>query len=184
MATWKVDPTHTSVSFSARHMMITTVRGLFQNVTVNRFEFDPANPATAHVDVTIDTSSINTNMDARDGHLKSPDFLDIANYPTLTFKSTKVEPTGGNTARVTGDLTIRNVTHPVTMEAEFIGEGRSPFSGGRVVGFEGTTKINREDWGLVWNVGLEAGGVLVGKEIKIDLALEAEEVVEGAAVPA
>jgi polyisoprenoid-binding protein YceI len=121
-------------------------------------------------------------MADRDGHLKSPDFLDVATYPTISFKSTKVEPTSATTARVTGDLTIRGTTKSAVLDVEFLGAGKDPFSGSDKAGFTATTAINREDWGLTWNVALEAGGVLVGKEIKI--ALDAQVVKVAPAVPA
>jgi len=182
MATWKFDSAHTSASFSARHMMVTTVRGTFAPPT-GTLEFDPENPAAAHVEAQLDATTLSSGVTDRDNHLRSADFLDVANYPTITFKSTKVELTGGDEANVTGDLTIRGVTHPVVLKAEYLGKVNSPFGDTRV-GFTASTKINREDWGLTWNVGIEAGGVLVGKEIKIELDLEAilvtETVEEGA----
>jgi polyisoprenoid-binding protein YceI len=176
MATWNIDTTHAHAEFSARHMMITTVRGGFKNVS-GTVVFDPANPAAASVEAIIDTTTIDTGFADRDNHLKSPDFLDIANYPTITFKSTKVEPKGDNEAKIHGDLTIRGVTKPVVLNAEFLGAATSPFGDERA-GFSATTQINREDWGLTWNMGLEAGGVLVGKEIKITLDLEVIKVPE------
>ncbi|MBZ0290196.1 MAG: YceI family protein [Anaerolineae bacterium] len=182
MAKWTFDLAHTSADFSARHMMITTVRGGFKNVT-GTIDFDPANPAKASVEATIDTASMtSTGVVDRDAHLKSPDFLDIANYPTITFKSTKVEPNNdGTQAKVTGDLTIRGVTRPVTLDVEFLGQVNSPFGDVRA-GFTGSTKINREDFGLTWNMALEAGGWLVGKDITINLEVEAILVPEPAAV--
>ncbi len=175
MSTWTLDTAHSYANFSAKHMMITTVRGSLAVVS-GTIEFDPANPAAASVEATLDATSVNTGMGDRDGHLKSPDFLDVANHPTITFKSTKVEPTGDNTARITGDLTIRGTSKPVVMEAEFLGAGKDPFSGADKAGFTASTAINREDWGLTWNVGLEAGGWLVGKELKISLDVEAVKV--------
>jgi polyisoprenoid-binding protein YceI len=158
-------------------MMITTVRGSLK-VLDGKIEFDPANPAAASVEATLDATSVNTGMGDRDGHLKSPDFLDVANHPTITFKSTKVEPTGDNTARITGDLTIRGTAKPVVMDVEFHGASKNPFTQAEAAGFTATTAIQREDWGLNWNVALEAGGWLVGKEIKISLDVEAIKVQE------
>jgi polyisoprenoid-binding protein YceI len=171
MPQWNFDPAHTSAEFSARHMMVTTVRGTFEKVS-GTLDFDPAEPEKASVEVTIDAASITTRVADRDTHLRSPDFLDVANYPTLTFKSTKVELTGGDTAKITGDLTIRGVTRPVVINAEYLGQEKNPW-GVTVVGFSGTTRINREDWGLTWNVALETGGVLVSKDINIALDVEA-----------
>lgn len=172
MATWNFDPAHTYASFSARHMMVTTVRGRFNAPPTGTLVFDPANPAATLVEAVIDTTSVNTGLVDRDNHLKSPDFLDVANYPTLTFKSTRVEVTSDDTAKLHGDLTIRNVTRPVVLNVEFLGLTNDPW-GGKRAGFTAETKINREDWGLTWNMAIEAGGVLVGKEIKINLDVEA-----------
>jgi polyisoprenoid-binding protein YceI len=177
MPVWTLDPTHTVAAFSARHMMITTVRGTMQIVD-GAVNFDPANPAAASVEVSLNAGSINTGLADRDGHLKSPDFLDVANNPTVTFKSTSVVPTGEGRADVTGDLTIRGVTRPVTLAAEFLGAAVNPFDGSERAGFEATASINREDWGLTWNVAMEAGGVLVGKEIKLNIEAEVVRVKE------
>ena len=177
MAQWNLDPAHSSAEFSAKHMMITTVRGRLA-VVGGTIDFDPANPAAASVEATLDAASINTGVGDRDGHLKSPDFLDVANYPTISFKSTRVEPTGGDKARIHGDLTVRGTTHPVVLEAEFLGAGKNPFDQSERAGFIASTAINREDWGLTWNVALETGGVLVGKEIRISLDIQAIKVTE------
>lgn len=182
MATWNIDTAHAAADFSARHMMITTVRGGFRNVS-GTIEYDPAHPAASSVEAVIQTNSItSTGIEQRDEHLKSADFLDIENYPTITFKSTEVVPVGdGTRAKVTGDLTIRGVTRPVTLNVEFLGQEKTPF-GTTNIGFTGTTKINREDFGLTWNMALESGGWLVSKEISITLDVEAVLVTEAAAV--
>ncbi|RMG83205.1 MAG: polyisoprenoid-binding protein [Chloroflexi bacterium] len=180
MPTWNIDPAHTGVEFSVRHMMVSKVRGKFTGVS-GTIEFDPENPTTGAVDVTIDAATINTGVEDRDNHLRSADFLEVEKYPTITFKSTKVEPTGENTAKVYGNLTIHGVTREVVLEAEYNGSGTSPY-GQTIVGFSATTKINREDFGLTWNVALEAGGWLVGKEITISLEVEAILATETAAV--
>ncbi len=183
MAKWNIDTSHAMASFSAKHMMITTVRGTFTKIT-GTIDLDPAHPEKASVEAVIDVNSMTTTgVEQRDQHLKSPDFLDVAKYPTITFKSTKVEPTANDEARVTGDLTIRDVTHPVTFNATLTGQGKTPY-GMTVVGFEGSTRINREDWGLTWNMALEAGGWLVGKDIKIELDVEAVLAEEPAAAQA
>lgn len=180
MAQWNLDSSHTTAAFSARHMMVTTVRGQFQKVS-GTMDFDPENPTNASVNVTIDAASLVSGVIDRDNHLRSADFLDVENYPNITFKSTKVELTGDDTANIIGDLTVRGVTRPVTIKAEYLGQTNSPFGDVRA-GFSGRTKINREDFGLTWNVALETGGVLVGKDITIDLDVQAIKVVE--AVPA
>jgi polyisoprenoid-binding protein YceI len=171
MAVWNFDKTHSSANFSVRHMMVTTVRGSFSDMD-GVLNFDPANPAAASVEATIKAASINTGVADRDNHLRSADFFDVEKFPTLTFKSTSVKLNDNNSGVVTGDLTIKDVTRPVTLEVEYLGEQPSPF-GDRRVGFSATTKINREDFGLTWNVALETGGVLVSKDIKIELDLQA-----------
>lgn len=182
MAKWNIDNSHSGVNFSVRHMMVTTVRGSFQNFS-GTIDFDPKNPAAGSVEVTIDANSINTGANDRDNHLRSADFFDVANHPSITFKSTKVEVKGDNAGKIYGDLTIHGVTRQVVLETEFLGENTNPW-GAKVIGFNGTTKINREDFGLTWNVALETGGVLVGKEIKIELDVEAALVVEPVAASA
>ena len=177
MALWKFDPTHSSAEFAARHMMVSTVRGGFRNVT-GTLEFDPEDIESAKVEATIPVNELtSTGVPDRDNHLKSPDFLNATDYPTITFKSTQVKKTGETTARIRGDLTIRDVTLPVTIEAELLGIITSPF-GQTVSGFHGTTTINREDFGLTWNMVVEGGGVLVGKDIRIALDVEAALVAE------
>lgn len=171
MAVWNFDKTHSSANFSVRHMMVTTVRGSFSDMN-GVLNFDPANPAAASVEATIQAASISTGVADRDNHLRSADFFDVEKFPTLTFKSTGVKLNDSNSGVVTGDLTIKDVTRPVTLEVEYLGEQPSPF-GDRRVGFSASTKINREDFGLTWNVALETGGVLVSKDIKIELDLQA-----------
>lgn len=180
MSQWNIDASHSNVEFSVKHLMVTTVRGRFTafSGTIN---FDPANPAAGSVDVTIEANSITTGTVDRDNHLRSADFFDVENHPHLTFKSTHVEVTGENSAKISGDLTIRGVTHPVILDVEFNGTNKDPW-GQTKAAFEATTKINREDFGLTWNQALETGGVLVGKEIKISLDVQAVQVVES--VPA
>ncbi|NDJ60323.1 MAG: YceI family protein [Chloroflexi bacterium] len=171
MALWTFDPMHTKAVFNARHMMITNVNGEFSDVS-GTITFDPANPAAASVEATVQVASLATGVSDRDNHLRSPDFLDAQNHPTITFKSTRVEPSDDTHARVIGDLTIRGTTREVSMDVEFLGATDSLFGDYRA-GFLGTTTINREDWGLTWNQVMESGGVLVGKEIKITLDVQA-----------
>ena len=167
--TWEIDPSHSEVLFSVKHAMITTVRGHF-NVISGQLHIDEANPANSWVDAQADATSVDTRDERRDGHLKSPDFFDVQNHPTLTFKSTSVEPTGGNEYNVVGDLTIRGVTKPVVFKAEYSGQMKDAFGNMRA-GLSAKTKINREDWGLTWNAALEAGGVLVSKDVTIEIDL-------------
>ena len=170
MANWKIDPTHSNIGFVVKHMVVTKVRGQFNDVDAE-LSFDPANPAGATVNATINVDSISTGAADRDNHLRSTDFFEVEKYPTITFKSTSVEVEGDNVAKVHGDLTIRDVTKPVVLDVEYLGTGKNPW-GVDVAGFEASTKINREDFGLTWNQALETGGVLVGKEIKIELDVQ------------
>jgi polyisoprenoid-binding protein YceI len=173
MATWKLDTAHTTVSLTARHMMITKVRGMFKNVT-GTIDFDEENPAESSVSVTIPAATIETGMEPRDNHLRSADFLDAETFPTITFQSTSIEPKGDRLA-ITGDLAIRGATRRVVLDAEPLGIVTA-MNGRRHAGFEARTKIRRSDWGLTWNVGLEAGGWLVSDDVTIELEVAADEV--------
>lgn len=168
--TWTIDPTHTTIGFSARHAMVAKVRGNFGEFS-GTFTLDGDNPASSATELTAMTSSIDTRNPARDAHLKSADFLDVESFPTLTFTSTSVS--GAESAFVvTGDLTIHGVTKSVPVTFELLGVSTDPWGGIRI-GFEGSTEISRKDFGLVWNTALETGGVLVGDTIKINLDVEA-----------
>jgi polyisoprenoid-binding protein YceI len=171
--TWTIDPSHSLVEFSLRHMMVTTVKGRFTQLS-GQISYDPANLSQASVEVEIAAPSISTHDDKRDAHLRSADFLDVERFPTIRFVSTRVEPIGtdGERARVIGDLTIHGVTREVVLDAELNGSGQTPF-GTTVAGFTAQTSINRKDFGLNWNVALETGGLLVGDTIKISLEIEA-----------
>jgi polyisoprenoid-binding protein YceI len=169
--TWQIDPTHTSVEFAVKHMMFTTVKGRFAGVS-GTIALDEANPVASAVDVEIDATSVDTREERRDGHLRSADFFDVEKYPTISFRTTWVEPNGPRAAKVHGELTIRDVTKPVTLETELLGTGTNPW-GMEVAGFHAETRINRKEFGLGWNAPLEAGGVLVGDDIKIEIDLEA-----------
>jgi polyisoprenoid-binding protein YceI len=177
---WSIDNSHTLVEFSVKHMMITTVKGRFGTVT-GTLAFDGTNDAMASAEATIETASIDTRDEKRDGHLRSADFFDVEKYPYITFKSTKVEKVKDNDYKVTGDLTIKDTTKSVTLDVEYAGQGKNPW-GMTVAGFSASTSINRKDFGLNWNVALEAGGFLVGDNIKISLELEAAAVPETAPV--
>ncbi len=174
MSTWTIDNAHTQVNFSAKHMMVTTVRGTFRDVQ-GTIELDEADPTRSRGDFTIKTASIDTSFGARDTHLRSAAFFDAEAFPEITFRSTSVESAGGDRFKVTGDLTIRDLTKPVTFDVEL--EGIVPgMGGGRHAGLAATAKIDREAWGLTWNVALEQGGWLVGKDIKLEIAVAADEV--------
>ena len=169
--TWTIDPKHTLVEFSAKHMMFTTVKGRFGGVSGTIIE-NEADPSQSSVDVEIDAATIDTREPQRDGHLRSEDFLHVEAHPLITFKSTQVEAVGKDHLRVTGDLTIRGATRSVVLDTTITGRGTTPF-GQQAAGFSAETSINRKDFGLTWNVALEAGGFLVGDQIKIVLEVEA-----------
>lgn len=168
--TWKIDPAHSEINFSVRHMMISNVRGRFEKFD-GTVEFDAENPENSSVEVEIDAASINTREEKRDNHLRSPDFLDVEQYPYMTFKSKLIEQTGEDSGRIIGDLTVRDQTHEVVLDVDYAGMAKSPW-GTTSAGFSATTKINRKQWGLNWNQALETGGVLVGDELKINIELE------------
>lgn len=169
--TWAIDPAHSHIEFSAKHMMFTTVKGRFGQVK-GTLTVDDGDPTRSRVDVEIDANSIDTGTDQRDTHLRSADFLDVENNPVITFTSTNVEVVSEDELKVTGDLTIRGVTRPVTLKTTINGRGTNPF-GKQVAGFSAETSINRKDFGLNWNVAIEAGGVLVSETVKISLEIQA-----------
>jgi polyisoprenoid-binding protein YceI len=173
ITTWNIDPAHTDVLFSAKHMMVTTVRGKFHDVS-GTITLDEEHPANATGTFTVAVASLNTGVEQRDGHLRSADFFDAEQHPTATFVSTTIVPRGGNDYRVTGDLTIRGTTRAVTFDVELLGF-YTGMNGARRAGFHGTGKIAREDFGLNWNVALESGGWLVGKEVKLELDFALEQ---------
>ncbi len=177
---WKIDSAHTQAAFTVRHMMISNVRGEFGKVS-GMVDFDEENPTQTKVDVQVDVASVNTREPQRDQHLKSPDFFNAELYPTITFKSKRVERTGDKSARMIGDLTIKDVTREIKLDVDYAGMVQNPW-GATSAGFTATTKINRKNWDLNWNVALEAGGWLVGEDVKIEIELEI--VKEAEAVPA
>jgi polyisoprenoid-binding protein YceI len=168
--TYKIDPAHSSASFSVRHMMVTNVRGAFSSVTGTAV-WDTGNPANSSVEAAIDATTINTREPQRDAHLKSADFLDVEKYPTIDFKSTSVEVESADEATVKGDLTIHGVTKPVVLKVEGPTEEVKDAWGNVRVGAVATTKIKRSDFGLTWNAVLEAGGIAVGDDLKIEIDL-------------
>ena len=168
---WTIDPAHTSAQFAVRHMMVSTVRGDFGKVS-GTVKLDEKDLTKSSVDATIDASSIDTRVEKRDQHLKSPDFLDVEKYPTITFKSTKVEPGAEGHYNVTGNLTLHGVTKPVTLDVEGSPKPVNDAMGKPRLGGMASTKINRKDFGLVWNKALETGGVAVGDEVTITIDVE------------
>jgi len=167
---WQIDPTHSQAEFAVRHLMIATVKGRFRDIA-GTVVVEDGDPTTAQVDVTIDVASIDTGVGQRDQHLRSADFFDTDRFPKLTFRSTGVERVGEDHYEVTGDLTIRDVTRPVTLDAHGLGSVRDPWGKERA-GYTATARINRKDFGLSWNQALETGGVVVGDEVKITLEVE------------
>ena len=169
--TYTIDPTHSRIGFVARHAMVTKVRGSF-----NEFEgsgyFDAEHPERSEVQLTIKAASIDTRNPDRDAHLRSNDFFDMENHPEITFVSTEVEQVDADNYRVTGDLMIKGVTRPVTVDFEYTGSVVDPF-GFQRVGFEGRTTVNRKDWGVNWNAALEAGGVLVSEKVTLEFEVSA-----------
>lgn len=162
---WTIDPSHSSLGFTAKHAMVTNVRGQFDEFDGTAV-IDTADPSASSATVTIKAASITTGSADRDGHLQSGDFFDVESYPELRFVSTAVELLDAETWRITGDLTIKDVTRPVSIDFTSTGIARDPFGNLRA-GFEGETSINRKDWGLQWNAALETGGVLVSEKIKL-----------------
>jgi polyisoprenoid-binding protein YceI len=178
---WQIDPAHSAAHFSVRHLMISNVRGEFTKVSGNAV-LDPTDPTKSSIEVIIDATSIDTREPQRDEHLRSADFLDVANHPTITFRSKKITPAGAEHYKVTGDLTIRGVTREVTFDVEGpAAPVKDPYGNIRT-GVSATAKINRKDFGLAWNALTEAGGIMVGDEVS--LALEAELIQQSAAAGA
>ena len=183
---WQIDLAHSEVQFKVRHMMVSWVRGQFEKFS-GAINLDEQNPENTTVEFAIEAASINTRQADRDGHLRSPDFLDAGTYPHITFKSKRVQRTGTNSAKLVGDLTIRGTTKEVTLDVEHSGVRRSPFGPFLAAGFSAETVISRKEWGLTWNSLVEGGGVLVGDDIHVSVEVElnrAAEAQEAAAVAA
>ena len=174
--TWDLDPAHTRLGFAARHAMVATVRGSFA-VFSGTITLDNAEPSKSSAEVQIDAASITTGNEQRDTHLRSPDFLDVEKFPTITFRSTGAEQVDDDEYKLHGELTIKDVSGPIVLNLEFQGSSVDPFGNTRA-GFEGKTTINRKDWGLGWNIALEAGGFLVGEKVKLELDVSAIKRVE------
>jgi polyisoprenoid-binding protein YceI len=170
-APWEFDPAHTGVQFKVRHLMISSVRGEFEKVT-GKIVYDEADVTKSSADITIDTASINTRVAKRDEHLRSPDFLDVAKYPTITFSSKRVEKAGDGTLKMTGDLTLHGVTKEVVLSVEGPTPAVKDPGGNLRVGGQATTRIDRRDFGLTWNKTIDGGGVVVGDEVEITIDVE------------
>ena len=179
MSKWTLEPGHTAAEFRARHMMVTWVRGHLKNVR-GKIDFDPENPTASSVEVTIDANQLWTGEPDRDAHLKSADFLDVANHPIISFRGSKVEQVGANQYKVSGDLTIRGITRPATLDVHYLGQWQTPYWENGVdkgpvtrAGFVATTSINRHDFKVSWNAQLDRGGIVVGDEVYIEIDAEA-----------
>jgi len=177
---WTVDPMHTQVEFSAKHMGLMTVKGHFTGLQAV-IDFNEDDLTASAAEATIDARTLITNDERRDAHLKSPDFLNVELFPTIAFKSTRIEHAAHDQYKMTGDLTIRSVTRPVTLDVVYAGQAKDP-RGNVHAGFSATTTIKRKDWGLTWNLALETGGWLVSEEVKLALEVEAVKAAEIAAV--
>jgi polyisoprenoid-binding protein YceI len=175
--TYQFDKSHTTVGFQVRHIF-TMLGGKFQDFS-GTIKVDRAKPESSSVEFTIQAATIFTNDAKRDEHLRNPDFFDVANHPTITFKSTSVKPTGKDLYEVTGNLTMRGVTKQVTLPVTFLGEGKDPW-GNEKMGFALATTLNRKDYGINWNKALDQGGVLVGDEVKVQISVEANKVKQAA----
>jgi polyisoprenoid-binding protein YceI len=169
--TWAIDGNHTEIGFTARHLVVTKVRGKFAEFEAS-IVVPESGPTDAVINATIQSASVDTGNEDRNAHIKGADFLDVENFPTITFVGTKVEATGGNDYKVTGDLTVKGVTKSVTLDVEFNGVSGDPWGGTRA-GFEAKTEIDRRDFGLDFNVALDTGGVLVSEKIKFELEVQA-----------
>ena len=171
VSVWNIDPSHSAIHFSVRHMVVSKTRGRFTKWN-GQIAFDPDRPEASSVQVAIEPASIDTADAQRDGHLRSADFFDVEKYPQASFTSTKVEDLDGDKYRITGDLTVHGVTKPVTFDAVFEGSGKDPWGGERA-GFSAALSIDRREFGLQWNKALETGGVLVGDKVELTLEVEA-----------
>ena len=170
LTAWTIDAAHSQVGFAVKHLMISTVRGRFGAVS-GTVEFPEGDYKAARADVTIDAASIDTREERRDTHLRSADFFDVENFPTLTFKSRRVQAIEGDTFQLVGDLTIKDVTREVVLDVEVEGFQKDPW-GNQKAGFSASTKVNRKEFGLTWNQALETGGLLVGDDVKISLDVQ------------
>jgi polyisoprenoid-binding protein YceI len=168
---WTIDTAHSRVGFTARHAMVAKVRGSFTDF-VGTAQLNAENPAASQIELTIEVASINTGNEQRDGHLRTNDFFDAENYPQIRFVSTDVERIDPENYRLTGDLTIKGITHPVSVDFEFTGVATDPY-GNQRAGFEGKATINRKDWGVSFNAALETGGVLVSEKIGLEFDISA-----------
>lgn len=175
MAEWNIDPDHSVAGFAIRHLMITNIRGTLTGIT-GTILFDPAAIENSSVEASLPVAGISTGNKKREEHLMTADFFDVGRFPVMTFRSTSVEKTGSNRGKITGDLTLRGVTRSVTMDGEYFGPIKSPadLGGETTIGFSASLAINREDFGIMWNVPFDNGNLVVGKEVEITIDIEAD----------
>jgi len=173
MSSWIIDPDHSVAAFAVKHLKIAFVRGQFNKIS-GTITFDPSDISSTTAEATIDASSLITGIRKRDDHVMSADFIETATFPSITFRSTKVEGAGENRAKMTGDLTIRGITKPVTLDVEFAGPVKSPFGGEITMGFSATSVIDRFAYGVSWNEIMEDGGFMIDRDVKITIDIEAD----------
>ncbi|AIF43950.1 YceI family protein [Virgibacillus sp. SK37] len=173
-STWKIDTVHSEIGFTVKHMMISKAKGTFDSFNA-LIQANPEDLTDSKVEVTIEADSINTRNEDRDQHLRSEDFLYVEKHPTITFVATEIKKHSEHYYQITGDLTIRETTRPITVDVNYEGQSKDPMSGDTVAGFSGESQINRKDFGLTWNTTLETGGVLVGEDVKISFEIEAHK---------
>jgi polyisoprenoid-binding protein YceI len=178
MAQWQIDPAHSEIKFKVKHLVVSTVTGQFKNFTAT-IEADKADFSDARISFEAEINSLSTNNDQRDAHLKSPDFFDAEKFPTMTYRSTSITRLSGENYSVTGELTIRGIKRPLTLDVTYNGTVDG-FGGKKVAGFEISGKINRFDYGLMWNAMTEAGGVVVSSDVRLDIAAEFNKAQEAA----
>lgn len=175
-STWQVDPAHSSAEFAVRHLMVSTVKGTFKTLA-GTIELDEANPASSTIHAEIDAASIDTGVAERDAHLRSPDFFDVVKFPKLSFRSTGIDVEDAESGKMTGEVAIHGVTQPVSLDVTYLGEVKDPW-GNRRRGYSAEATLNRKDFGMTWNMVLDAGGVLVGDKVKVTLNIAATRKVE------
>jgi polyisoprenoid-binding protein YceI len=173
MTRWTIDPDHSVVAFSIRHMMIAMIRGQFNKIS-GVIRYEPADMTRSSVELAIDVASVFTGIQKRDDHLRSPDFFDVGNHPLMTFKSTHIGTGAGDHVHVTGELTIRGITRQITAAAEFSGPVRDPFGDGTSMGFAASFLIDREEFGMTWNQPMENNGFILNKQVLISIDLEVD----------
>jgi polyisoprenoid-binding protein YceI len=173
MAKWVIDPDHAVARFSVRHFMIANVEGIFSKMA-GWIRFDPPDLGRLSVEAEIEVESLTTGQAERDEHLLSADYFDVGKYPKIIFKSRKIEPVSGNRGKVTGDFILRGITQPMTLDFEYFGPVKSPFSGKSCIGFSAAGKLDREAFGMTLSQPMEGGGLVVGKEVQIHIELEAD----------